>query len=180
MIRTRVGYAGGTTVNPTYRRIGDHAETIQIDYDPTVTSYQAMLDVFFDSHNACARPWSRQYMSAIFTHDAEQRKLAETAAQKVALTRGQPVKSLIEPLDRFYLAEDYHQKYQLRSRKPIVAELLKIYPKLEDFVNSPTATRLNGYLAGYGSATQLRAELPAFGLTTESAERVRAMTRGLR
>ena len=76
VIRTRVGYTGGTTVDPTYHDLGDHSETIQIDYDPTQVSYQALLDVFWNSHNPTTRSWSRQYASAVFYHSDEQKKLA--------------------------------------------------------------------------------------------------------
>jgi len=51
VIRTRVGYAGGSTNNPTYYNLGDHSETVQIDYDPTRISYEELLEVFWDSHN---------------------------------------------------------------------------------------------------------------------------------
>ena len=76
IVRTRVGYAGGTTVNPTYRNIGDHAETIQIDFDPTVMTYEELLATFWASHNPIRLKLRRQYMSAIFYHDASQRDAA--------------------------------------------------------------------------------------------------------
>ena len=56
MVRTRVGYAGGTTENPTYRNIGDQNETIQIEYDPTQISYEELLDMFWRSHVPEYRP----------------------------------------------------------------------------------------------------------------------------
>ena len=59
VIRTRVGYAGGISNNPTYHNLGSHSETIQIDYDPTQISYNELLDVFWDSHNA--------YSTTLFT-----------------------------------------------------------------------------------------------------------------
>ena len=67
-MRTRVGYSGGISKDPTYRSLGDHAETIQIDFDPRRISYAELLEVFCGSHNPCARPpsvrpSSRQYMS---------------------------------------------------------------------------------------------------------------------
>jgi len=62
--RTRVGYAGGSTSSPTYRNIGDHTETIQIDYNPKEISHEELLDVFWRSHSPEVKSWSRQYMSA--------------------------------------------------------------------------------------------------------------------
>lgn len=180
MIRTRVGYAGGKTALPTYRAIGDHTETIEIDFDPTVVGYEKLLEMFFASHNACASPWSQQYMSAIFTHGDVQMRLAMATAAKVAKDRGDDVKTLIEPARRFYLAEDYHQKYRLRSRRDVVDELTAIYPKLEDFVNSTAATRLNGYFAGYGSMADFETELPKFGLSKAAEAKARNLAHGLR
>ena len=77
MVRTRVGYAGGTKENPTYTSLGDHSEAIRIDYDPTRISYAELLEIFWQSHNCTSRAYSRQYMSIILYHDEEQRKLAE-------------------------------------------------------------------------------------------------------
>src|SRR6056297_3828024 len=65
VIRTRVGYAGGSTEGPTYKMIGDHTETIEIDYDPAVISYRELLEIFFDSHNPYSQSYSRQYASLI-------------------------------------------------------------------------------------------------------------------
>ena len=175
MIRTRVGYTGGTKADPTYYSLGDHTETIEIDFDPAVISYGQLLELFVASHNPCAKPWSRQYMSAIFFHDAEQKRAAEQWASRVAAQRGAAVQTLITKAERFYLAEDYHQKYQLRSQKDVVAELLAIYPELRDFVDSTAATRLNGYLAGYGSRADLARELPQFGLSAAAREKVSAL-----
>ena len=76
VVRTRVGYSGGQRKDPTYRSIGDHSETIQIDYDPARTSYKKLLFIFWQSHDPTHHAWSRQYMSAIFYQNEEQRKLA--------------------------------------------------------------------------------------------------------
>ncbi|MDD1711004.1 MAG: peptide-methionine (S)-S-oxide reductase, partial [Methanoregulaceae archaeon] len=81
MIRTRVGYAGGDSVNPTYHDIDGHSETIQIDYDPTLISYEGLLGVFWDSHNPTTPSLSRQYMSIIFYPNEEQRVLAVESKQ---------------------------------------------------------------------------------------------------
>jgi peptide methionine sulfoxide reductase MsrA len=66
VIRTRVGYAGGTKADPSYHSLGDHSETVEVVYNPEVVSYESMLKVFWESHNPVNRSWSRQYMSAIF------------------------------------------------------------------------------------------------------------------
>ena len=76
MIRTRVGYTGGNKENPTYRTLGDHTESIEVDYDPGIISYADLLKVFWRSHDPGSRSWSRQYIAAIFYHNEEQKKQA--------------------------------------------------------------------------------------------------------
>ena len=83
MVRTRVGYAGGTKDNPTYHNLGSHSETIQIDYDPVQISYEELLRVFWDSHLPIFPPFSQQYKSAIFYHDENQQRLAEESKVRV-------------------------------------------------------------------------------------------------
>ncbi len=158
MIRTQVGYTGGSEENPTYRALGDHAESIEIDYDPGVISYRELLKIFWKSHNPGIRSWSRQYMSAIFYHNEEQKKLAvESMERHAARTHGK-ISTQILAAGRFYPAEDYHQKYYLRQRPELVNEFRTIYPE-GTFVDSTAAARVNGFLAGNGSYTALKAEL---------------------
>ena len=171
-MRTRVGYTGGTKRNPTYRDLGDHAETIEIDFDPTKTSYAALLDVFWRSHNPCSGRSSRQYMSAVFYHDAEQKRLAEASAARVAKARGSAVQTMLEKASTFYLAEDYHQKYRLRNAREIAGEYLRIYPELSGFVDSTTVTRVNGYLGGHGKLSDFRRDLSDLGLSADAQQKL--------
>jgi methionine-S-sulfoxide reductase len=172
VIRTRVGYSGGQKKNPTYRRIGDHSETIQIDYDPARISYKKLLLIFWQSHDPTYQAWSRQYMSAIFYHDEEQRKLAtETRAFEEA-HRKKKIKTEILPFSKFYLAEDYHQKYQLRGNRELMGEFKVMYPDNIDFVNSTAAARVNGYLGGHGTVEEIKATIATLGLSTASQQRL--------
>jgi methionine-S-sulfoxide reductase len=170
VVRSRVGYAGGTTKKPIYRAIGDHSETVQVDYDPTVISYQELLGVFWDSHDPTQPAWSRQYMTAIFTHTDEQRRLAEASkAREEAKTKARIV-TAIAPIGEFTRAEGYHQKFRLRSERDLLRELTAIYPNEKDFVDSTAAARINGYLDGYGSLAELEKELPGLGLSAQAAK----------
>ena len=72
MIRTRVGYAGGTQVNPTYYDLDGHSEAVQIDYDPDRISYEKLLEVFWDNHDATYPAFSIQYKSVAFFNNEEQ------------------------------------------------------------------------------------------------------------
>ena len=173
MIRTRVGYAGGQKNNPTYHSLGDHSETIQIDYDPTQITYAELLDVFWSSHSPTSRPWSQQYASIVFYHDEEQKRLAEESRDRLAAELGRPIYTEIVPFDRFYLAEDYHQKYQLRGVKALLSEYQAIYPDLGDFVDSTAVARVNGYLGGHGTLAELEAEIDDLGLSPAAQEVLR-------
>lgn len=148
MIRTRVGYAGGTRENPTYHHLGDHAETIEVDYDPAVIRYEDLLDIFWRSHSPDSRPWSRQYMSAIFYHDEEQKRLAAATRDREAARRGSRIYTEILPFERFYRAEDYHQKYYLRAKSELAKTLRGLFPDEKAFSDSFVAARLNAYFGG--------------------------------
>ena len=165
VIRTRVGYAGGEETHPTYYDLGRHLETIQIDYDPSVVSYGDLLKVFWESHEPYRPPWKRQYASAIFYSNKEQKRLAEESMKQRSAQVGKKLYTEIAPLDKFWRAEDYHQKYQLRNTLRVMAELRGLYNNDKSFTDSTTAARLNGYLAGYGSRQALEAELPHMGLS---------------
>jgi len=86
-----------------------------VDFDPSVISYGKLLDVFWASHDPLERPWRRQYMSAIFPHDDEQKNLAIRTRSREAARRNGKIHTEILPASRFYLAEAYHQKYALRG-----------------------------------------------------------------
>ena len=177
MVRTRVGYAGGRKVNPTYHDLGDHSETIEIDFDPTQTSYRELLDVFWASHSPVQPSYSLQYASRIFYHSEEQRQVAEKSRTLAEEVYGRKVHTSIEPAAQFYLAEDYHQKYYLQGKALLAAEVREIYPDLEGFVNSTLAARLNGYVGGRGSKEQLDAELDSYGLSDHAVTLLRSIVR---
>lgn len=175
MVRTRVGYSGGTKKSPTYHNLGDHTETIQLDYDPTQISYKELLAIFWESHNPGSRSWSRQYMTAIFFHNDQQKKLALETKDQVAARIKDEVYTQILPATEFYLAEDYHQKYFLRREPELLNELTSIYPTTKDFHASTVAARLNGYVAGYGTRAGIEAEITSLGLSPAGNKRLVGM-----
>jgi methionine-S-sulfoxide reductase len=175
VVRTRVGYSGGTKKSPTYHDLGDHTETIQLDYDPTQISYKELLEIFWESHNPGSRSWSRQYMAAIFFHNDQQKKLALETKDQVAARIKDEVYTQILPTTEFYLAEDYHQKYFLRIEPELLNELTAIYRSTKDFVASTAAARLNGYVAGYGTRAGIEAEISSLGLSPAGNKRLLGM-----
>ena len=148
VIRTRVGYAGGTKPNPTYRTIGDHTEILQIDFDPQTISFTALLDLFWDYHDASAPAYSRQYRSLILFADEEQKQQAIASKEKYEQMAQRKVYTAIEPLSEFNLAENYHQKYYLRQRSSLMRDLLKAYPTESEFINATLSARMNAFAAG--------------------------------
>lgn len=159
VVRTRVGYAGGTKPNPTYHDLGDHTEAIQIDFDPTVVSYEKLLEVFWTTHNPCSQPWSRQYASILFVHDDVQRALAEKTKAEREKALGKRIATEILPYTGFTRAEEYHQKYSLRHDAEVMAAFAKVYGSDREFVDSTAAARVNAYLAGDLTGEEVRAEL---------------------
>lgn len=177
VIRTRVGYAGGRMDAPTYRNMGDHTETVQVDYDPERVSYVQLLDIFWNSHQPTNSPWRRQYMNAVFYHDEKQRRMAEASKTAIEEAIGQTVKSEVAPLRSFTMAEDYHQKYNLKRNDPLTKEIFSIYSRHRDFVDSTAVARLNGYAGGTGRRKQLEREIDRLGLSAEGQRRLEAMVR---
>lgn len=122
VIKTEVGYTGGSTPNPTYKMVcGDatgHAEAVQITYDPQKISYSDLLTIFWENHdpttpNRQGPDIGTQYRSVIFYHSPEQEKLAR-ASKKQLETSGMlraPTITEIVPAPAFHRAEEYHQQY---------------------------------------------------------------------
>ena len=152
--------------------MGDHSEAVQIDYDPAQISYETLLDIFWQNHDPTQRAWGRQYMSAIFYHDAWQHKLALESKAREEQRRNKKIQTKILPFDRFFLAEDYHQKYQLRQRRQLITEFKAIYSRNIDFVNSTAAARVNGYVGGHGEPEEITVNIESLGLSTAGQKRL--------
>jgi peptide-methionine (S)-S-oxide reductase len=116
------GYAGGAKPNPTYREVCSgmtgHAEVVQVNFDPNLVSYRNLLNVFFAIHdpttlNRQGADVGTQYRSAIFYHNEEQKQIAEDLIRELNEQKiwDRPIVTEVAPLDKFYMAEDYHQEY---------------------------------------------------------------------
>jgi peptide-methionine (S)-S-oxide reductase len=135
-------------------------------------SYHELLETFWKSHNPTRRPWSRQYMSVIFYHNQEQKNLAIKTRDRETARLVNKIYTEIAPAEKFYLAEDYHQKYRLRQERDIMREFNAMYPNFNDFVNSTAAARVNGYLGGHGSLLMLGKDLDKMGLSRKSGQKL--------
>jgi methionine-S-sulfoxide reductase len=138
------GYAGGTTVNPSYEEVSSgstgHLESVQVTYDPGKISYDQLLDVFWqqidptDPEGQFADKGS-QYHTAIFYHDEDQKRLAEASKKRLDSSGKfkQPVATEIRPYTNFYPAEEYHQDYD--RKKPGQYHSYKTLSGRESFIN---------------------------------------------
>jgi peptide-methionine (S)-S-oxide reductase len=124
VIVTAVGYEGGFTPNPTYEEVctgkTGHAETVRVVYDPSRTSYEQLLKLFWEAHDPTqdmrqGNDVGTQYRSAIFTHTDAQAKAAEDSREMYQAELGRAgygqIATDIRPAAEFYFAEDYHQQY---------------------------------------------------------------------
>lgn len=138
------GYSGGTKENPTYQAVfsgsTQHAEAIQLTFDPSLISYAHLLDIFWATHdptslNKQGADVGTQYRSAIFYHSEEQRKKAEISRQKMADSRKLKSKIVTEivPYTTFYKAEDYHQNYYDLNQGAAYCSLV-IDPKIQKLI----------------------------------------------
>lgn len=138
------GYSGGKVKNPTYNEVTSgetgHAEAIQIQFDPSVISFQEILDVFFATHdpttlNRQGYDVGTQYRSAIFYHSTAQREVAEAFIK--ALTEAKvfdkKIVTEVTGFDTFYEAEAYHQNYYNNNKNQGYCVAV-INPKLEKFI----------------------------------------------
>ncbi len=120
VVRTTVGYTGGRTVDPTYEQVcsgsTDHAEAVEVWFDPVAIGYDDLLRTFWaihdpTSHNRQGWDVGSQYRSAIFFHDAEQERRALASRDRLQGARSTPIVTEITAAPAFYAAEDYHQRY---------------------------------------------------------------------
>jgi peptide-methionine (S)-S-oxide reductase len=147
-----VGYAGGHVENPTYQQVcgkdTGHAEVVQIEYDPEEIGYADLLEVFFAIHdpttpNRQGGDVGPQYRSIILAHDDAQASAAEEAIASLDASdrRENPVVTEVEPLERFWRADESHQEYFARNPNVPYCRLV-IDPKIAKFKKEFAAMRV--------------------------------------
>lgn len=136
------GYTGGQMENPSYQDVTTgqtgHAEAIQIEFDPSIITYDTILDAFFATHdptelNRQGNDVGTQYRSAIFYHDEEQRKIAEDKIKHLTEEHKyeDPIVTQVNPFSNFYPAEDYHKDYYDENRNINMYCRVVIDPKIQ-------------------------------------------------
>lgn len=143
VVKVTSGYAGGSKPNPTYEEVcggaTGHAEVIQVTFDPSVISYEQLLEVFFLTHNPTTlnrqgNDAGTQYRSIIFYHDDTQRSTAERVKENITSEKVYDGKivTTIEPFTNFYPAESYHQNYYANNPDQGYCQMV-IDPKVAKF-----------------------------------------------
>ena len=137
------GYAGGQVKNPSYKEVCQgttgHAEVCQLSYDPAAVSYEALLEVFWQTHdpttlNRQGNDVGTQYRSVVFFHNPEQKELAKKYKKKLDDARiyDNPIVTEISAFKKMYVAEDYHQNYfNENGNQPYCSFVIQ--PKIEKF-----------------------------------------------
>jgi peptide-methionine (S)-S-oxide reductase len=137
------GYSGGEIENPTYKQVcagtTGHAECLNIEYDPSIISFEDLLEVFWKTHdpttlNRQGNDVGTQYRSVVFYHTEEQKAIA--AKYKEQLNKSgsfpNPIVTTLEPFVKFYKAEDYHQNYFNENGDAPYCKFV-VRPKVEKF-----------------------------------------------
>ena len=136
IVSTEVGYAGGTTKNPTYEEVctgkTDHAEVVLVGFNPEVISYEGVLDVFFRLHdpttlNRQHNDIGTQYRSVIFTYNDEQRQIALEKIKQVDASKvfKNPIVTQVMTAPDYYSAETYHQDYLIKNPNGYMCHILR-------------------------------------------------------
>jgi peptide-methionine (S)-S-oxide reductase len=133
VIKTRAGYTGGKVENPTYENHEGHAEAVEIEYDTKKTSYKKLIDFFFRIHdpttlNQQGNDRGTSYRSAIFYNNNDEKKEAKDFIG-IVNTSGRwknPVVTTLEPLKKFYMAEDYHQDYLQKNPEGYTCHFIRL------------------------------------------------------
>lgn len=130
VIETQVGYAGGHKENPTYEEVsnGDtgHAESVEVKFDSNIVSYKELVEFFFSIHNPTqvnqqGPDFGSQYRSVVFFHDKEQEGIARSVKEELDKEKKypKPIATEILPAEKFWRAEEYHQKYVLKTGRKV-------------------------------------------------------------
>ncbi|WP_095499266.1 peptide-methionine (S)-S-oxide reductase MsrA [Paraferrimonas haliotis] len=124
------GYMGGSLVNPSYKQVKtgttDHAEVVEVSFDPSIIDYENLVRAFFANHNPTTvnrqgEDEGSQYRSVIFVHDEQQRQVASEIKAQLAQSKKwgeRPIVTEISDAVEFYKAEEYHQSYFAKNQLP--------------------------------------------------------------
>lgn len=149
VVRTAVGYAGGTRRAPTYHDLGGHAEVLRVAYDPSTIEYRTLLVHALEAHDLTRpQPGNSQYRRLVLLDSDRQATVLEAVIADRGLDR-ERVTARVERLDRFHLAEPYHQKYGLRGKRWVTDLFDTVGYDDDQFRRSAAAAKLHAHVAGH-------------------------------
>ncbi|KAH9362407.1 hypothetical protein HPB48_020183 [Haemaphysalis longicornis] len=154
---------------------GDYTEVTRVEYDPSETNFNELLKLFWAHHDPTRSRATKEYMSAIFFHDGDQEKVAKRSLEENRKNFKAPIVTQILTLENFYLADESHQKYRLQRQAALYRSLVE--SGMKDVTRSHVATRLNGYVGGFGTVAAFDAESHRLGLSADQINAVRALIR---
>jgi peptide-methionine (S)-S-oxide reductase len=152
--------------------LGGHTEALQVDFDPQQLSFEDVINLVWSSHNPIGVVRRSQYKSAIWYEDDQQKAIIESTMEPLVQRFDQQLTTEVLPLETFYNAEDYHQKYSLQHHKSVMDSFSRMYPQFCDFNDSTAAARLNGFAAGYGSQAMFESEKSLYGIDVEMLQQI--------
>ncbi|MFD0673880.1 peptide-methionine (S)-S-oxide reductase MsrA [Cohnella sp. GCM10027633] len=181
VVRTRVGYAGGTTAEPMYRDMGDHSEVVEIDFDPAIVPLERLLETFWTNHNPVNINGykGRQYQSMLLYRDEEQEEAFHRVKDLMETSQGS-LATEIAPLRAFHLAEPRHQKYYVKRFPDAMAKLCKRYPDEEALHASTLTARLNGLAKGFTNLERIVREAAQWQVGELERAELIALTKSIR
>jgi hypothetical protein len=138
-----------------------------VDFDPARIPFAKLVDLFWEGHDPLSGPVCSQYAAILFVHDDAQGKVARESRAALERTLGAEVKTQVRRLDRFWPAEDYHQKHSLRAVPGLMALARPFCTDETSFRESPLAAKLNAFAAGDLGMDRLRARCAALGYEVE-------------
>jgi peptide-methionine (S)-S-oxide reductase len=170
VVRTSCGYAGGSEPNPSYSSIKDHTEVVQVEYDSDVTSYRKLVEKSIEINSpSTGNRGKKQYDNIIFYTNPSEYEIIKIVIRENGYDV-QDIETRIEKLGDYYPAEDYHQKYNLRSNRVLEENFLSEYTE-EEIRRSALATKVNAFASGNITKEELP-DLEDFDLSSSIYDKI--------
>lgn len=161
--------------------MADHTECLEIDFDPQVIAFEEIVKHFWKSHNPNRGNYKgRQYLSILLFHDYEQKEMIERVRVSLEKLMAYKIDTEIAPYQGFTLAEAGHQKYYLKRYPKAMEKLMSYYETHEQIVDATLVARLNSFVKGYGTLSDLKVEMAGWNVPEEMKEELVALVNGIR
>jgi peptide-methionine (S)-S-oxide reductase len=174
--RTTVGYAGGRYNSPSYDDRGDHVQSVMVEYDPLAVSYGQLLEIFLRWQGSLQKAELPRNVSYIFVKNEFEKRLAQAALERYELFSENSCETLVSICKSFYEAENWCQKYFLRTFPLLMQEMKNFYPEERDWVRSTLAARLNGILGQTSLSFILPENIELYDLSENAIRTLKHLT----